>query len=130
MPSRMFIFAVTSIATLAALPSDAFAMSVKVSWKGYEPCSTSSPAFIVSEVPTGTVRLAFKMVDKVVPTYPHGGGIIAYTGKSEIPAGAFSYKGPCPPKGQQHTYEWTVHALDKNGKVVASTTEVAKFPPQ
>jgi len=70
------------------------------------------------------------MVDKVVPTYPHGGGIIAYTGKSEIPAEAFSYKGPCPPKGQQHTYEWTVHALDKNGKVVASTTEVAKFPPQ
>jgi phosphatidylethanolamine-binding protein (PEBP) family uncharacterized protein len=129
MLSRVFIFVITSIAALATLPSYAFAMSVKFSWKGYEPCNSRSPAFTVSEVPTGTVRLAFKMVDKDVPTYPHGGGIIAYTSKSEISAGAFSYKGPCPPKGQQHTYEWTVQALDKEGKVVASTTAVAKFPP-
>src|ERR1035438_10393327 len=130
MLSRALISSITGIAALGILSSDAFAMSVKFSWKGYQPCSSSSPAFIVSEVPTGTVQLVFKMVDKAVPTYPHGGGIIAYTGNSEIPAGAFSYKGPCPPKGQQHTYEWTVHALDKNGKVVASTTEVAKFSPQ
>lgn len=129
MLSRVLISTITGIAAIGILPPDAFAMSVKFSWKGYQPCSSSSPAFIVSEVPTGTVRLAFKMVDKDVPRYPHGGGTIAYTDKSEISAGAFSYKGPCPPNGQQHIYEWTVQALDRNGKVVASTTAVDKFPP-
>ena len=129
MLSRVIISAVTGIAAFVTLQPNAFAMSVKFSWKGYQPCSSSSPAFIVSEVPTDTVRLAFKMVDKDVPSYPHGGGIIAYTDKSEIPAGAFSYKGPCPPKGQQHFYQWTVQALDRNGKVVAATTVVENFPP-
>ena len=92
MLSRILICAITGVAALGILPSDAFAMSLKFSWKGYRPCSTSSPAFIVSEVPSGTIRLSFKMVDKDVPTYPHGGGLIAFTGNSEIPAGAFSYK--------------------------------------
>jgi hypothetical protein len=74
-------------------------------------------------------HLVFKMVDKDVPTYPHRGGIIAFTGNSEIPAGAFSYRDPCPPKGQQQAYEWTVQALDGKGKALASTTIVEKFPP-
>ena len=130
MLSRVLICAITGAAAFGILPSDAFAMSVKFSWKGYRPCSTSSPAFIVSEVPSGTIRLSFEMVDKDVPTYPHGGGFIAFTGNSEIPAGVFSYKGPCPPNGQQHIYEWTVQALDGKGKAIASTTVVEKFPPQ
>ena len=117
-------------AALDILSSDAFAMSVKFSWKGYRACSTRSPAFNVSEVPRGTVHLAFKMVDKDVPTYPHGGGLVAFTGSSEISAGAFSYKGPCPPNGQHHMYEWTVKALDGTEKVIASTTIAEKFPPQ
>ena len=82
MLSRVLISAIIGIAAFVTLQSNAFAMSVKFSWKGYQPCSSSSPAFIVSEVPTDTVRLAFKMVDKDVPSYPHGGGIIAYTDKS------------------------------------------------
>ena len=126
---KVLISAITDVAALGILPSDAFAMSVKFSWKGYRACSTSSPAFIASEVPSGTVRLSFRMVDKDVPTYLHGGGIIAFTGNSEIPAGAFSYKGPCPPSGQ-HNYEWTVQALDGKDKAIASTTIVEKFPPQ
>ena len=124
------ISAVIGFAAFGILPSDAFAMSVKFSWKGYRPCSASSPAFVVSEVPSGTVRLSFKMVDKDLPTYPHGGGIVPFTGNSEIPAGAFSYNGPCPPSGQQHIYEWTVLALDGKGKALASTSIVEKFPPQ
>ena len=74
---RLLVSAITGVAALGILPSDALAMSVKFSWKGYQPCSTKSPAFIVSEVPSGTTQLVFKMVDKDVPTYPHGGGIIA-----------------------------------------------------
>lgn len=124
------IAAAAGLATLVTVPSGALAMSVKFSWVGYQPCSSSSPAFIVSDVPAGTARLAFKMVDKNVPSYPHGGGTIAYDDAREIPTGAFSYKGPCPPSGQRHTYEWTVQALDGNGKAIASTTAAAKFPPR
>jgi len=123
------IAAVAGLAALVSLPSASLAMSVKFSWAGYQACSAGSPAFNVSDVPTGTARLAFKMVDKNVPSYPHGGGTIAYDGGREIPAGAFSFKGPCPPSGQQHTYEWTIRALDRGGKILGSASATAKFPP-
>ncbi|HEY3639977.1 MAG TPA: phospholipid-binding protein [Xanthobacteraceae bacterium] len=126
MLSRLLI----AVAVVAALPSAATAMSLKFSWAGYRACSSRSPAFGVSDVPGETARLAFKMVDKEVPTYPHGGGTVAYRGKGEIPAGAFSYKGPCPPSGQQHTYEWTVQALDRDGKAIGSATAAEPFPPR
>src|SRR5208283_69851 len=125
-----YIVAAAGVAAIVSCPSGAFAMSVKFSWAGYQACSSSSPAFNVSDVPTGTTRLAFKMVDQNVPSYPHGGGTVSYDGAREITAGAFSYKGPCPPSGQQHTYEWTVRALNKNGKVLGSITTTEKFPPR
>jgi len=78
------ISAVIGFAAFGILPSDAFAMSVKFSWKGYLPCSTSSPAFVVSEVPSGAVRLSFKMVGKDLPTYPHVGGIVPFTGTAKF----------------------------------------------
>jgi phosphatidylethanolamine-binding protein (PEBP) family uncharacterized protein len=84
----------------------------------------------VTEVPQGTTRLAFRMVDKNVPTYPHGGGTVDYQGKTVIPGGAFSYKGPCPPPSQQHSYEWTVQALDANGRALAAAIAIQKFPPR
>jgi phosphatidylethanolamine-binding protein (PEBP) family uncharacterized protein len=118
-----------AIATLGTLPSDASAMSVRFSWTGYRACSSRSPAFSVSDVPAGTARLAFRLVDKDVPGYPHGGGTVAYRGKDEIPAGALIYKGPCPPSDQQHTYEWTVQALNQDGKAIGSATAAEQFPP-
>jgi phosphatidylethanolamine-binding protein (PEBP) family uncharacterized protein len=125
----LYIIAVAGLVALVSLPSASLAMSVRFSWAGYQACSTNSPAFNVSDVPKGTARLAFKMVDKNVPSYPHGGGTVAYDGGREIPAGAFSFKGPCPPSGQRHTYEWTIRALDKGGKIVGSAIATAKFPP-
>jgi phosphatidylethanolamine-binding protein (PEBP) family uncharacterized protein len=68
------------------------------------------------------------MIDRDVPTYPHGGGTVTYGGKDQIPAGAFSYKGPCPPSGQQHTHEWTVQALGQDGKALAAANGAEKFP--
>jgi phosphatidylethanolamine-binding protein (PEBP) family uncharacterized protein len=130
MLSKVLIPAAVAIAIFGVWPSNAIAMSVKFSWIGYQACGSRSPAFTVSNVPMGTARLSFKMVDKDAPTYPHGGGTIAYVGKSDIRAGAFSYKGPCPPAGQQHTYEWTVQALDRNGTTIASANAVEKFPPR
>jgi hypothetical protein len=124
MPLRVLVV----IAALGAVSSEAVAMSLKFSWAGYRACSARSPAFTLSDVPTETARLAFKMIDRDAPTYPHGGGTVPYRGKDEIPTGAFSYKGPCPPSGQQHTYEWTVQALDRNGKPIGSATAAEKFP--
>ena len=117
-------------AALAALSSNASAMSVKFSWSGYQACSPRSPAFAVSEVPANTARLGFNMIDQNAPDYPHGGGTVAYRGQGKIPAGAFSYKGPCPPSGQQHLYEWTVQALDASGKAIGSATAAEPFPPR
>ena len=130
MLSKVLISTAIGIAISGALPSDAFAMSVKFSWIGYQRCSSRSPAFTISDVPMDTARLSFRMVDKDVPTYHHGGGTIAYAGTSKIPAGAFSYRGPCPPPGQQHIYEWTIQALDRNGKAIASATAIERFPPR
>lgn len=118
------------VALLAVAASDATAMSLNFSWAGYRACSSQSPAFRVSDVPPDTARLAFKMIDRQVPSYPHGGGTVAYMGRDDIPAGAFSFKGPCPPAGQQHTYEWTVQALDRNGKAIGSAKAAEKFPPR
>jgi len=126
---KMLSKVLIAIAALGTLPCDASAMSVKFSWTGYRACSSRSPAFSVSDVPAETARLAFRMVDKDVPSYPHGGGTVAYRGQGEIPAGAFSYKGPCPPSGQHHTYEWTVQALGQDGKAIGSATVAGQFPP-
>ena len=130
MLSKVLISPAVAIAIVGVWPSNAIAMSVRFSWIGYQACSSRSPAFTVSDAPIGTARLSFKMVDKDVQTYPHGGGTIAYVGKSDIRAGAFSYKGPCPPAVQQHTYEWMVQALDRNGKAIASANAAEKFPPR
>jgi phosphatidylethanolamine-binding protein (PEBP) family uncharacterized protein len=127
---RLIYSCIAAAAAIAASPSTASAMTVKFSWAGYTACSSRSPAFTLSDVPSGTVKLAFRMIDKDAPTYPHGGGTIAYSGNDEISAGAFSYKGPCPPAGQQHSYQWTVQALNGHGHEITSASAVEKFPPR
>jgi phosphatidylethanolamine-binding protein (PEBP) family uncharacterized protein len=124
------LICVAAVAAITGLPPNASAMTLKFSWAGYTACSSRSPAFTISDVPAGTVKLAFRMIDKEVPTYPHGGGTVAYSGNSDLQAGAFTYKGPCPPAGQQHSYQWTVQALDSKGQALASASAVEKFPPR
>jgi hypothetical protein len=89
---RLCAILTVSFGSLALGATRAQAMSVRFSWTGYKACSSSSPAFDVSDVPSSTTHLAFKMVDKNFPSYPHGGGTVAYNGAHRIPAGAFSYK--------------------------------------
>ena len=100
------------------------------SWAGVARCSSSPPAFTLSGVPAGTTRLAFNMIDLNAPSYPHGGGTIAYQGGNQIAAGTFSYKGPCPPENQRHNYRWTVRALDAGGNTLATTSAASPFPPR
>ena len=127
------IWAIVALAVVAALsPASAQAPSfgVDFSWEGTAACfDPKSPPFTLSGVPTGTKRLKFAMKDLDAPSFPHGGGTIAYTGQPQVSRGAFSYKGPCPPSGQ-HTYQWTVEAQDAAGKTLATATVAKKFPPR
>lgn len=110
-----------------AATQNAIAMGASFSWRGTSACSSTSPAFKLSDVPSGTKTLSFSMVDKDKPTFNHGGGTVAYTGPS-VARGAFNYTGPCPPPGETHTYAWTVEAIDGSGKVLATARAQAAFP--
>ncbi|MEZ0169957.1 hypothetical protein [Microvirga sp. TS319] len=95
-------------------------------------CS-GSPEFKLSGVPKGTAKIAMRMTDLDVPGYNHGGGEVAITPKQTvIDCGALfgqgTYNGPSPPSGQQHTYRWTLKALDAAGSVLGETTAERKFP--
>jgi phosphatidylethanolamine-binding protein (PEBP) family uncharacterized protein len=122
-----------SMAVGLSFSTAASAFSVKAEWGSGSGCSSVAPAFSVSKVPAGTAKLAFRMVDLNLPSYPHGGGEIAFGGKTnfgqgEAFGGAFSsYRGPCPPPTETHRYEWTVQALDGGGKVLGTAKAVLPF---
>ncbi|MEQ8655388.1 MAG: YbhB/YbcL family Raf kinase inhibitor-like protein [Kiloniellales bacterium] len=103
-------------------------LQVDFTWVGTEACSSDSPAFTIGGVPEGTTRLRFAMKDLDVPTYNHGGGTVGFSGSPDIPAGAFAYKGPCPPSGS-HRYQWTVQALDAGGEIIGEGYATQAFPP-
>ncbi|HRJ69699.1 MAG TPA: phospholipid-binding protein [Beijerinckiaceae bacterium] len=117
---------------ILAATGGAQALSLKASWGSAAGCGGQSPAFVLGAVPKGTAKLDFKMVDLDLPSYPHGGGSVAFAGKSSFAAGevfgAFSsYRGPCPPPGQTHRYEWSVQAIDAAGKVLGTAKTVLPF---
>jgi len=128
-PHCLIAAASAAVLSVASSASAASAMSLSFSWAGVKACGSSPPAFSLSDVPAGTARLAFKMIDLKATSFPHGGGTIPYQGSDDIPAGSFSYKGPCPPAGQ-HPYRWTVQALDASGKALASAVATRPFPPR
>ena len=84
-----------------------------------------SPPLRFVELPSGTVELALLVEDPDAPrgTFVHwvAWGLDpgkAELGEGEVPAGAGKndfgkrgYGGPCPPKGAQHRYVFTVFAL-------------------
>jgi len=125
--SRIFIHAGVPAIAAAALglsASAALAFSASFNW-----CS-GSPRFELKDVPAGTVKLNFVMTDLDVPSFHHGGGTVAYGGRTMVPCGAFapSFLGPSPPRGKVHTYEFTVKALGADGAELATTTAQRKFP--
>jgi len=112
---------------LCCIPVSAHAMSLSFSWGPTKACfDGKSPPMKLGGVPRGTKKLDIRMVDLNMPSYPHGGGRIAYKGKKNLPYGAFRYKGPCPPS--PHTYQFTAKALDANGKVLATAKARKRFP--
>ncbi|MBB3809453.1 hypothetical protein [Pseudochelatococcus contaminans] len=102
-------------------------LSVAFNW-----CGAASPSFRIGNIPEGASKLRLRMTDRHVPSYNHGGGEVPVAGGStaSIPCGRLvgSYNGPNPPAPQVHDYEWTVTALDANGKVIARGSALRKFP--
>ena len=110
----------------AAEPAAAFGL--RFSWTGIPACAQVSPAFELAGVPAATKEVRFMMSDLNVPGFHHGGSTITYRGE-EVPRGAVRYIGPCPPRGERYRYRWTAQALDAGGKVLATATATAPFPP-
>jgi phosphatidylethanolamine-binding protein (PEBP) family uncharacterized protein len=129
MQKRLFAISAALLATIAnPLHAQSNQFAANFTWQDTASCfDPKSPPFSVSGVPAETKTLRFSMKDLDAPSYPHGGGSVPYRGQSEIGRGAFSYKGPCPPQGQ-HTYQWTVEALDGSGRSLAVATATKKFP--
>lgn len=121
MSTRSVLVAAAVFVTVA---TEAHAFGASFRW-----CS-GTPEFTLSAVPKGTTSLRFRMTDLQVPSYPHGGGTVAYAGGSKIPCGAIqgSYQGPSPPPPQIHTYRWTIEAMDASGKVLGTAAASRKFP--
>ena len=103
------------------------ALNVSWTWTLSEKCGFKSPAFTIGNIPADTKTLKFAMVDLDAPMFNHGGGTVAYSGSDAIPAGAFTYKGPCPP--DSHRYEFTVTAINAAGATIGRGKAVRSFPP-
>ena len=114
------------IGTALLMSTTASAMSLSFSWGPTKKCfDPKSPPLRVSGVPKGTKKLRFNMTDLDARSYYHGGGTVAYRGKSRIRYGAFRYKGPCPPR--RHRYRITVKAIGAGGKMLASASATRSF---
>jgi len=110
------------------------AFEIGFDWKGLKLCTSGNPnkvfnpVFVLKDVPAGTNYIRFKLVDRDVPGYNHGGGVVKYNGQTVIERGAFKYKSPCPPNGR-HTYEWRATAQKrKNGGKLGLAKAARKYP--
>lgn len=126
------VFLALTLSILGVAPAMAFEISFD--WSGLKLCTSgnpntvNNPKFTLKDVPAGTKYIRFKLVDRDVPDYDHGGGVVSWDGKTTIQPGAFRYKSPCPPSGK-HTYEWTATAQSKkSGGKLAVAKSRRKYP--
>ncbi|WP_421917337.1 phospholipid-binding protein [Mesorhizobium sp.] len=121
---RLYLALGFALAMTTAASAD---MGMTFEWGPTAKCfDAKSPPITLSGVPAGTKTLAFNMVDLDAPGFKHGGGTLAFGGQKTLPYGAFSYRGPCPPR--PHTYEISVRALDAGGKALATAKARRRFP--
>ena len=130
MKKIILILTIYLISTISAYAEFSFTFE----WGDIKKCTSgnpnkvSNPIFTLTDVPEGTKELRFKMKDKDVPGYNHGGGKIKnYTGETTIQPGAFKYKSPCPPGGS-HTYEWSNTAIGHKKKKLGKAKATRKYP--
>jgi phosphatidylethanolamine-binding protein (PEBP) family uncharacterized protein len=110
-------FLIAGCQTIKDAPNMA-TLGVSFEWQAKHGCSSTPPAFQISNIPDGTKTLNINMTDLDFPPWPHGGGTVAYKGSGNIPEGSFRYDGPCPPNGETHEYQFTVRAINATGDTV------------
>lgn len=129
---RLILAAV--LLALTSLPAAAFEISFR--WGetpacvGGMPLPVDSPEFRLANVPPGARVIIFTLTDLNAPNFRHGGGTVPFTGEAIVPAGAFSYLGPCPPAGS-HRYMWTAVARDRGttfGHTLGEASAARSFP--
>jgi phosphatidylethanolamine-binding protein (PEBP) family uncharacterized protein len=123
-----------ALMTLVLSTASANAFEIGFDWTGLKSCTNgrpntvANPGFALKDVPEGTKFIKFRLVDRDVPDFNHGGGVVAWSGEATVPKGAFKYKSPCPPNGT-HTYEWTATAqTKKNGGKLAVAKASRRYP--
>ena len=125
----------TIAATLCLLSVGAAqAFTIEFDWAGLKSCTSgnpntvANPEFVLKNVPAGTAFIRFKLIDRNVPDFNHGGGVVSWAGEATVKTGAFKYKSPCPPNGS-HNYEWTATAQSKkNGGALAKAKASRNYP--
>lgn len=121
------ILLISAISLVASSHAYAAGMDVAFEWGPTKKCFDSkSPPIKLSGAPQGTEKLLIKMIDQNASDFDHGNGTVTYKGQSQLPYGAFKYKGPCPPSGT-HFYKITVKAVDAAGKVLATGAATQPF---
>lgn len=124
--------AITLLSACSSIPvvKDASKLDVSVEWTDKSGCSLTSPPIRIKNAPKETKFIDVYMVDLNMPSFRHGGGMVAYDGSGLIAEGALSsFKGPCPP-GTTHTYEFTVDALNADKSLIVGQGKVSKKYPQ
>ena len=125
-----------AVFTLLPVSLSAEEFKIEFTWDGLRSCTSGNPnrvpnpIFKVSGLPKGAVGIDFRMIDKNVPSYNHGGGWIEISSDGKVPAKSFWYESPCPPNGA-HKYEWTAKAKTQkgwSGKTLATARASRMYP--
>ena len=128
----MRFFSLVSFLLVAGAPALAD-FNISFEWGDIPKCTSgnpntvANPVFKLEGLPAGTTSVQFKLKDRDVPGYDHGGSKrLGITSSGRVPTGVFKYKSPCPPNGV-HTYEWTATARNGN-KVIGTAVASRKYP--
>lgn len=133
MKQKTFLLSLALSLSGIGLAGTANAFELSFQWGNIPLCTSGNPntvpnpVFRISSPPAGVTQIQFKLVDKNVPSYNHGGARFNYAGQAEIPSGVFNYKSPCPPNGR-HVYEWQATAFDAQGQAIGRATAQRNYP--
>ncbi len=119
--------------SLLAVSANAGEFTIDFTWEGLKLCTSGypnvvdNPKFVIKGLPKGTTKVSFRLKDKNVSSYNHGGGTVNMSNDGIVPRGLFRYQSPCPPGGK-HKYEWTATA--KSGFKTLGKAKAMRLYPE
>ncbi|MFG1344908.1 hypothetical protein V5F59_08435 [Xanthobacter autotrophicus DSM 431] len=98
-------------------------MTLDFTWIGTKLCTPkpSSPEFLLENVPAGTTKLRFALVNQAGREL--GGADVPLPVRGTVPRGAVSFRPPCV----GGMYTWNVDALDAEGRLLATAKLTRPF---